>query len=243
MKQTWAKISTMPDREMLKAPSLERATSVLLMERIGPCYTEMVYVLDGKNMGNNSQNLFEMEPGYQELWPKDPEELKKRYLEIWVQERALAGRLNIPLEGPDLTDPEFRDSGSTCSDDDFTHEDEAPENELLPQDEALEVLSDIDDPEETCWPHLPGYGPEPEPETDEEEPSTDEHFNWTYYLRAAERALRVQGIEPPKTIDGWNKLYEVYKKDPSVLKSALRIDLRVFPYAGMNESLPTIRPV
>jgi hypothetical protein len=218
----------MPDREMLKAPSSERATSVLMIERIGPCYTEMVYVLDGKNMGKNSQNLFEMEPGYQELWPKDPEELKKRYLEIWAQELALAGRLNILLEDSNLTNPKFMDSGSISSDDNFTPEDKAPENDIFPQEEASEdVLSDLDDPEETCWSILPAD----ESETDEEEPSTDErvyhkHLNWTYCRRAAERALRVQGIEPPKTIDGWKKLYDVYREDLFILKSALRIGLQ-----------------
>jgi hypothetical protein len=52
----------------------------------------------------------------------------------------------------------------------------------------------------------------------------DVEFQWITDLRVAERALRLQGMDVPTTTDGWTKVYEDYKKDPFMLKTALRIN-------------------
>ena len=50
-------------------------------------------------------------------------------------------------------------------------------------------------------------------------------------LRAAERACRLQNIESLTMVDGWQVLYDAYKKDPFMLKTALRINLDVKNWA------------
>jgi len=117
MKQTWEKISRLPDREMLKAPSPDRDTSVLKMERLGVQMSEMVFVLDGKNVHGGGDDIREdgtprnirklMEPGCHELWPTDPQKLKQKYLEIWTQERALRLRENRIMDADDYVTPNW----------------------------------------------------------------------------------------------------------------------------------------
>ena len=206
LKETWANIPTLKAAGKLSARTFDRNIAVVGMDRWVNGEAMTVYHINGRVVVANEEDELHMallEPGNKIPWPNDFRTMETLYRRVWAEEN-LQTRQKLLIQSSVVKGAHFQQE-SDC--------------------ESIHL--DVDSDGESFDSCESEYDPEEDDDINMEKRMYGDQVGWMASLRGIERAIRLQGLEPPTTIDGWKELHAAYMKDPFILKIAVRVDPNV----------------